>query len=37
MKWLILIGDTNFGMDIIKSINHYGSIASYDVAEIDGQ
>ena len=37
MKWLILIGDANFGMDTIKSINHYGSVASYDVVEIDGR
>ena len=37
MQWIILIGDENFDMSTIKSINHYGSIECYDVSGIAGR
>ena len=33
MQWIILIGDENFNLDVIKNIKHYESI---DSDEIDG-
>lgn len=35
MQWIILIGDENFNMSTIKSINHYGCIECYDVSSIE--
>ncbi len=33
MQWIILVGNENFNLDTIKSIEHYGSIDSYEVDE----
>lgn len=37
MQWIILIGDERFDLNKIKAIEHYGSIDSYDVPEIEGR
>ena len=29
MQWIILIGNENFNLDIIKNIEHYGSVENY--------
>lgn len=35
MRWIILIGNENFDLNTIKAVEHYGSIDSYDVQEIE--
>lgn len=37
MQWITLIGDENFDLSTIKSLNHYGSIECYDVSGIEGR
>lgn len=37
MRWLILIGDEDFDLNTIKSLEHYGCIGCYDVPEIKGR
>lgn len=37
MRWIILIGNENFDMSTVKSINHYGCIEYYDVSSIKGR
>lgn len=37
MQWLILIGNENFNLNTIKSIEHYGCIARYDVDCIENR
>ena len=37
MQWIILIGNENFDLNTIKTVEHYGSIDSYDVPEIEGR
>ena len=34
MKWIILIGNEEFTLDSIKSIEHYDSVKCYDVTEV---
>lgn len=37
MQWIILIGNENFNLNTIRAVEHYGSIDSYDVTEIEGR
>ena len=37
MQWLILIGDENFNLNILKSIKHKGYTRFYDVPGIKGR
>jgi hypothetical protein len=37
MQYIILIGDEKLTLDSVKSIEHYESISSHDVTEIDGR
>lgn len=37
MRWLILIGDADFGLSTIKSIKHEGCVRCYDVEKIEGR
>lgn len=37
MQWLILIGDENFNLNILKSIKHKGYTRCYDVPGIKGR
>ena len=37
MQYIILIGDEKFELNAIKAIEHFGSIGSYDVTEIEGR
>ena len=34
LRWILLIGDENFNLDVIKAIKHPNSIRCYDVTEI---
>ena len=37
MKWLTLIGDENFDLNVIRSLEHHGCIKHYDVEGIKGR
>lgn len=37
MQWITLIGDENFDISTIKSLNHYGCIECYDVPGMEGR
>lgn len=37
MQWIILIGDENLDLSVVKSIKHNDAIQSYNVSEINGR
>lgn len=37
MQWIFLIGNEGFNLDILKNMDHFGSVSSYEVNEMGGR